>query len=175
MALLELAAARRSCAYLLIAGVDECGFAGGWNARTDELMDDSCIDPEADAVDHYTFSSNWKQLCSSLPTDTGKTDECFVMRPRSSVGGAIQMTVAVTVHYVRPTISACPKIAVTFTCNWRVLWRHEMKTERGFIFSKLCVDWWRLVAVYHLALPRLPGEILFAPSSVIKSADMISG
>ena len=44
--------------YLLIAGVDECGFTGGWNARTDELMDDSCIDPEADAVDHYTFSSN---------------------------------------------------------------------------------------------------------------------
>ena len=39
------------------------------------------------------FVANWKHFCSSLPTDTGQqTDHCFVMRPRSSVRGAIQMT-----------------------------------------------------------------------------------
>jgi len=38
------------------------------------------------------FTVNWKHFCSSLPTDTGKTDDCSVMHRRSSVGGAIQMT-----------------------------------------------------------------------------------
>ena len=39
------------------------------------------------------FVVNWKHFCPSLPTDTGEqTDDCFVMRPRSSIGGAIQMT-----------------------------------------------------------------------------------
>jgi len=38
------------------------------------------------------FVVNWKHSCPSLPTDIGKIDDCFVMRLRSSVGGAIQMT-----------------------------------------------------------------------------------
>ena len=46
------------------------------------------------------FVADWKHFCSSLPMDTGKTDDCCVMRPRSSVRGSIQMTqlqLAVTV------------------------------------------------------------------------------
>ena len=38
------------------------------------------------------FVVNWKHFCPNLPTDIGKIDDCFVMRLRSSVGGAIQMT-----------------------------------------------------------------------------------
>ena len=40
-----------------------------------------------------TFRRQLKNFCSSLPTDAGiQTDDCFVVRLLSSVGGAIQMT-----------------------------------------------------------------------------------
>ena len=47
---------------------------------------------EAAAVDHYFSSSTENVVQSSLPTNTGKTDDCFVMCPRFSVGGATQTT-----------------------------------------------------------------------------------
>ena len=46
---------------------------------------------EATAVDHY-FSSSTENIFVPLSTDTGKTDYCYVMHPRSAVGGAIRIT-----------------------------------------------------------------------------------
>ena len=59
---------------------------------------------QAAAVSHY-LSSLTDFFCSSLPTDSGKTDR-FVMRPRSLVGGrntSDLVTVTVTVTVTKET------------------------------------------------------------------------
>ena len=62
----------------------------GFLCRRTASMEHAADTAEAAAVDHY-FSP--PHVCSSLPTDTGiQTDDCFVMRPQSSVVGAIQTT-----------------------------------------------------------------------------------
>ena len=57
-------------------------------------MEQAADRAEATAVDHWVLyrrqvKTFWFQ---SAYTDTWKTSDCFVMRPRSLVGGPIQMT-----------------------------------------------------------------------------------